>query len=83
MIEDGLDSDMLVTSKYALFGKNTLKVPTLIKIDLNTFQKETISYSQVAKMSEHSYAVLADLKNGQIAFTGEFFDLLFLDNETL
>lgn len=37
MMEDGLDSDMLVTSKYAIFGKNTLKVPTLIKLDLNTF----------------------------------------------
>lgn len=45
MMEDGLDSDMLVTSKYAILGKNTLKVPTLIKLNLETFQKETISYS--------------------------------------
>lgn len=34
-------------------------------------------------MSEFSHAVLTDLKNGQIAYTGAYFDLLFLDNETL
>lgn len=34
-------------------------------------------------MSDYNHGILADLRNGQIAFTGEFFNLLFLDNETL
>jgi ABC-type siderophore export system fused ATPase/permease subunit len=59
---------MIVTSKYALIGKNNQPQPTLKKLNFETMKLETIVYEPIGDWVNIYPINLADLKNGDIAF---------------
>jgi hypothetical protein len=78
-VEDNLDSNVIVTSKYALMGKNNQPQPTLKKLNFDTMKLETIVYEPVDDWDSSSSIKLSDLKNGDIAI-GVGFYLFILNN---
>jgi hypothetical protein len=78
-VEDNLNSNMIVTSKYALIGKNNQPQPTLKKLNFETMKLETIVYEPVSDWVNDYLINLADLKNGDIAF-GVGYHVFILNN---
>jgi hypothetical protein len=73
---------MLIVGRYALIPQNTLDVPTLKKVNLDSMTVETIKYSQLKQWSFYVPLTIFDLQNGDIAYGAGVY-ILILDRSTL
>lgn len=73
---------MLIIGRYAIFPQNTVDVPTLKKVNLDSMAIETIKYPQLKDWSDYLSITISDLQNGDLAY-GVGVYILILDRSTL